>query len=54
VQYFEMGVFDGNRIMSLLHIHNILQQTYTYHEFYGFDTFEAFNKIHANDISDII
>jgi hypothetical protein len=50
----EMGVFDGNGIMSLLHIHNILQPTYSYREFYGFDTFEGFNKIHTNDISDII
>jgi len=49
----EMGVFDGNGIMSLLHIHNILQPTYKYREFYGFDTFEGFANIHKNDISDI-
>jgi hypothetical protein len=50
----EMGVFDGNGIMSLLHIHNILQPTYTYREFYGFDTFQGFKDIDANDINNIV
>jgi hypothetical protein len=49
----EMGVCSGNGLMSLIHCHNILQPTYKYREFYGFDTFEGFPEVHNNDISDI-
>jgi hypothetical protein len=49
----EMGVFNGNGLMSLLHVHNILQPTYKYREFYGFDTFDGFANVTNNDISDI-
>lgn len=49
----EMGVCSGNGLMSLIHCHNILQPTYKYREFYGFDTFEGFPSIHENDIADV-
>lgn len=49
----EMGVCSGNGLMSLVHCHNILQPTYRYREFYGFDTFEGFPEVHKNDIKDI-
>ena len=49
----EMGVCSGNGIMSLIHCHNILQPTYKYREFYGFDTFEGFPDVHKNDLADI-
>jgi hypothetical protein len=49
----ELGVCSGNGLMSLIHSHNVLQPTYRYREFYGFDTFEGFPKIHENDIADI-
>ena len=49
----EMGVCSGNGFMSYIHCHNILQPTYQYREFYGFDTFEGFPSVHKNDISDV-
>uniref|UniRef100_A0A6C0EUX5 Methyltransferase n=1 Tax=viral metagenome TaxID=1070528 RepID=A0A6C0EUX5_9ZZZZ len=49
----EMGVCSGNGLMSLIHSHNIIQPTYQYREFYGFDTFEGFPSVHENDISDV-
>jgi hypothetical protein len=49
----EMGVCSGNGLMSLIHCHNILQPTYRYREFYGFDTFEGFPEVHENDFADI-
>lgn len=49
----EMGVCSGNGLMSLIQCHNILEQTYSYREFYGFDTFEGFVDVHSNDINDI-
>lgn len=49
----ELGVCSGNGLMSLIHCHNVLQPTYKYREFYGFDTFEGFPDIHENDISNI-
>jgi hypothetical protein len=49
----EMGVCSGNGLMSLIHCHNILQPTYRYREFYGFDTFEGFPAVHENDIADV-
>ena len=49
----EMGVCSGNGFMSLIHCHNVIQPTYGYREFYGFDTFEGFPEVHENDISDI-
>jgi len=49
----ELGVCSGNGLMSLIHCHNILQPTYKYREFYGFDTFEGFPSVHQNDIADI-
>lgn len=49
----ELGVCSGNGLMSLVHCHNVLQPTYRYREFYGFDTFEGFPSIHENDIADI-
>ena len=49
----EMGVCSGNGLMSLVQIHNIIQPTYQYREFYGFDTFEGFPSLHENDISDV-
>jgi len=45
----ELGVFNGNGFQSLIHSHNILQPTFGYREFYGFDTFEGFPDIHEND-----
>jgi hypothetical protein len=45
----ELGVCSGNGLMSLIHCHNVLQPTYRYREFYGFDTFEGFPDIHEND-----
>jgi len=48
----EMGVCSGNGIMTLIHSHNVLQPTYKYREFYGFDTFEGFPSVHENDIAD--
>jgi len=50
----ELGVCSGNGLMSLIHCHNVLQPTYRYREFYGFDTFEGFPSIHENDISDVV
>jgi hypothetical protein len=50
----ELGVCSGNGLMSLIHCHNILQPTYRYREFYGFDTFEGFPSVHENDIKDIV
>ena len=47
----ELGVCSGNGLMSLIHCHNILQPTYRYREFYGFDTFEGFPDVHENDIA---
>jgi hypothetical protein len=49
----EFGVCSGNGLMSLIHSHNILQPTYRYREFYGFDTFEGFPSVHENDIKNI-
>jgi hypothetical protein len=49
----ELGVCSGNGLMSLVHCHNVLQPTYRYREFYGFDTFEGFPSVHENDIADI-
>jgi hypothetical protein len=49
----ELGVCSGNGLMSLIHCHNVLQPTYRYREFYGFDTFEGFPSVHENDISNI-
>lgn len=49
----EMGVCSGSGFMSLIHCHNILQPTYQYREFYGFDTFEGFPSVHKNDICDV-
>ena len=49
----ELGVCSGNGLMSLIHCHNVLQPTYRYREFYGFDTFEGFPDVHENDIADI-
>ena len=49
----EMGVCSGNGLMSLIHCHNVLQPTYRYREFYGFDTFEGFPSVHENDIGDV-
>jgi hypothetical protein len=49
----EMGVCSGNGLMTLVHSHNVLQPTYKYREFYGFDTFEGFPSIHENDIADV-
>jgi hypothetical protein len=49
----EMGVCSGNGLMSLIHSHNVLQPTYRYREFYGFDTFEGFPEVHKNDLGDI-
>ncbi len=49
----EMGVCSGNGFMSLIQCHNVLQPTYGYREFYGFDTFKGFPNVHKNDISDI-
>jgi hypothetical protein len=46
----EMGVCSGNGLMSLIHCHNVIQPTYIYREFYGFDTFEGFPTISTNDI----
>jgi len=50
----ELGVCSGNGLMSLIHCHNVLQPTYRYREFYGFDTFEGFPNVHENDIKDIV
>jgi len=50
----ELGVCSGNGLMSLIHCHNVLQPTYRYREFYGFDTFEGFPSVHENDIKDVI
>ena len=50
----ELGVCSGNGLMSLIHCHNVLQPTYRYREFYGFDTFEGFPSVHENDIKDIV
>jgi hypothetical protein len=50
----ELGVCSGNGLMSLVHCHNVLQPTYRYREFYGFDTFEGFPSVHENDIKDIV
>lgn len=49
----ELGVCSGNGLMSLIHCHNVLQPTYRYREFYGFDTFEGFPSVHENDIADV-
>lgn len=49
----EMGVCSGNGLMTLVHSHNVLQPTYKYREFYGFDTFEGFPSVHENDIADV-
>lgn len=49
----ELGVCSGNGLMSLIHAHNVIQPTYRYREFFGFDTFEGFPEIHKNDIADI-
>jgi len=49
----ELGVCSGNGLMSLIHCHNVLQPTYGYREFYGFDTFEGFPNVHDNDIANI-
>jgi hypothetical protein len=50
----ELGVCSGNGLMSLIHCHSILQPTYRYREFYGFDTFEGFPSVHENDIKDVV
>jgi hypothetical protein len=49
----ELGVCSGNGLMSLVHCHKVLEPTYGYREFYGFDTFEGFPDVHINDIADI-
>ena len=49
----ELGVCSGNGFMSLIHCHNVIQPTYQYREFYGFDTFEGFPSVHENDMADI-
>jgi hypothetical protein len=49
----EFGVCSGSGLMSLIHSHTILQPTYRYREFYGFDTFEGFPNVHENDIKNI-
>ena len=49
----ELGVCSGNGLMSLIHCHIVLQPTYRYREFYGFDTFEGFPSVHENDIADV-
>jgi hypothetical protein len=35
----ELGVCSGNGLMSLVHCHKVLEPTYRYREFYGFDTY---------------
>jgi len=50
----EMGVCSGNGLMSLIHCHNVLQPTYRYREFYGFDTFEGFPSIDVKDGNDVM
>lgn len=50
----ELGVCSGNGLMTLIHCHNVLQPTYRYREFYGFDTFEGFPSVHENDIKDVV
>jgi hypothetical protein len=49
----ELGVCSGNGLMSLVHCHKVLEPTYRYREFYGFDTFEGFPDVHKNDIADV-
>lgn len=49
----EFGVCSGSGLMSLIHCHTVLQPTYRYREFYGFDTFEGFPNVHENDIKNI-
>lgn len=49
----EMGVCSGNGLLSLIQCHNVLQPTYQYREFYGFDTFEGFVNVHENDVADV-
>jgi hypothetical protein len=50
----ELGVCSVNGLLSLIQCHNVLQPTYGYREFYGFDTFEGFPEVHQNDIKDIV
>ena len=47
----EMGVCSGNGLFSLIHCHNVLEPTYQYREFFGFDTFEGFPSVHENDMN---
>jgi hypothetical protein len=47
----EMGVCSGNGLFSLIHCHNVLEPTYQYREFFGFDTFEGFPSVHEKDMN---
>jgi len=47
----ELGVCSGNGLMSLIHCSKVLEPTYHYRQFYGFDTFEGFPDVHENDNS---
>jgi hypothetical protein len=51
----EMGVCSGNGLLSLIQCHSVLQPTYNqYREFIGFDTFEGFPSVHANDYTTVV
>jgi hypothetical protein len=51
----EMGVCSGNGLLSLIQCHSVIQPTYNQHrEFIGFDTFEGFPSVHANDYTTVV